>query len=58
VVRHYQVIFVTDCTANKDVPDMGWGVIPAEVAKKVSFSVLALAFCRVMESSELTNELM
>jgi ureidoacrylate peracid hydrolase len=57
VVRDYKVIFVSDCTANKDIPDMGWGVIPADVAKKVSFSVLALAFCRVMRSSELMSEL-
>ena len=57
VVRDYKVIFVSDCTANKDIPDMGWGAIPAEVAKRVSFSVLALAFCRVMASAELINEL-
>lgn len=57
VVRDYKVIFVSDCTANKDIPDMGWGVIPAEVAKQVTFSVLALAFCRVMASSQVMNEL-
>ncbi|MGH7835440.1 MAG: isochorismatase family protein [Candidatus Binatia bacterium] len=57
VVRDYKVIFVSDCTANKDIPDMGWGVIPADVAKKVTFSVLALAFCRVMDSSRLMAEL-
>jgi ureidoacrylate peracid hydrolase len=57
VVRDYKVIFVSDCTANKDVPDMGWGIIPAEVAKKVTFSVLALAFCRVIPSTQLMNEL-
>lgn len=57
VVRDYRVVFVSDCTANKDVPDMGWGVIPADVAKKVTFSVLALAFCRVMDSSRLMSEL-
>jgi len=57
VVRDYRVIFVSDCTANKDIPDMGWGVISADVAKKVSFSVLALAFCRGLASSELMNEL-
>lgn len=57
VVRDYQVVFVSDCTANKEIPDMGWGSIPAEVAKKVSFSVLALAFCRVMTSADLIKEL-
>jgi ureidoacrylate peracid hydrolase len=57
VVRDYRVIFVSDCTANKDVPDMGWGVIPADVARKVSFSIMALAFCRVLASSELMKEL-
>jgi ureidoacrylate peracid hydrolase len=57
VVRDYKVVFVSDCTANKDIPDMGWGVIPADLAKRVSFSVLALAFCRVMASSELIAEL-
>ena len=57
VVRDCRVIFVSDCTANKDIPDMGWGVISADVAKKVTFSVLALAFCRVMASTQLMNEL-
>lgn len=57
VVRDYRVVFVSDCTANKDIPDMGWGVIPADVAKKVSFSVLAQAFCRVINSSQLITEL-
>jgi isochorismate hydrolase len=57
VVRDYKVVFVSDCTANKDIPDMGWGVIPADLAKKVSFSVLAHAFCRVINSSELITEL-
>jgi nicotinamidase-related amidase len=57
VVRDYKVIFVSDCTANKDIPDMGWGVISAEVAKRVTFSVLALAFCRVTTSSDLMVEL-
>jgi ureidoacrylate peracid hydrolase len=57
VVRDYKVIFVSDCTANKDIPDMGWGVISADVAKKVTFSVLALGFCRVMPSSQLLDEL-
>lgn len=57
VVRDYRVIFVSDCTANKDLPDMGWGVISADVARKVSFSVLALAFCRVMACAELINEI-
>lgn len=57
VVRDYKVVFVSDGTANKDLPDMGWGVIPGDVAKKVTFSVLAHAFCRVMTSTEILREL-
>jgi ureidoacrylate peracid hydrolase len=57
VLKDYKVVFVSDCTANNDIPDMGWGKIPAELAKRVSFSVLAQAFCRVMTSKELINEL-
>jgi hypothetical protein len=47
--KRLPVTFFSDCTANKDIPDMGGDVIPADVAKKGSFYVLAPAFCRVID---------
>ncbi|HVL85664.1 MAG TPA: isochorismatase family cysteine hydrolase [Pseudonocardia sp.] len=45
--RDFKVIFLSDGTTTFDLPDAGWGPIPAEEAHRFACTVLAFGFAEV-----------
>lgn len=45
--RDFKVIFLSDGTTTFDLPDAGWGAIPAEEAHRFACTVLAFGFAEV-----------
>lgn len=45
--RDYKVIFLSDGTATRDLPDLGFGAVPAEELQRVVLTVLAMSFAQV-----------
>jgi biuret amidohydrolase len=56
VVRDFRVIFPSDGTVNKDLPDAGWGPVSQEELMRVVLTELA-QFCRVASIAEIIGEL-
>jgi nicotinamidase-related amidase len=53
----YKVIFPSDGTIARDLPDMGWGPVPKEDIRKVVLSTLAYRFAMVLPIDELISKL-
>ena len=53
----YKVIFPSDGTIARDLPDMGWGPIPKEEIRRVVLSTLAYRFAMVLAIDELISKL-
>jgi nicotinamidase-related amidase len=56
VTRDYRVIFPSDGTVNRDLPDVGWGPVTFDELLRVVLTELA-QFCRVCSVDELTREI-
>lgn len=56
VVRDFRVVFPSDGTVNRDLPDVGWGPVSQEELLKVVLTELA-QFCRVSPIAEIIREL-
>jgi biuret amidohydrolase len=56
VVRDYFVIFPSDGTINRDLPDAGWGPVSLDQLLKVVLTELS-QFCRVCPIAELIDEI-
>lgn len=56
VVRDFRVVFPSDGTVNRDLPDVGWGPVLQEELLKVVLTVLA-QFCRVCSINEIIREI-
>lgn len=55
--RDFNVIFVADCTATCDLPDLGWGPITGEQAQNYTLTTLAFALADVCDSNEIIARL-
>jgi len=55
--RDYKVIFLSDGTATRDLPDLGFGPVSAEEIQKVVLSVLAMSFAQVSSIDEVIDEI-
>ena len=56
VSRDYRVIFPSDGTINRDLPDVGWGPVSLEELLKVVLTELA-QFCRICPIEQLIAEI-
>jgi nicotinamidase-related amidase len=56
VTRDFRVIFPSDGTINRDLPDVGWGVVTLEELMRVVLTELA-QFCRVCPIDTLICEI-
>ena len=54
--RDYKVIFLSDGTATRSLPDLGFGPVSAEEIQKVVLSVLAMSFAQVSSIDEVIGE--
>jgi nicotinamidase-related amidase len=55
--RDYKVIFLSDGTAARDLPDLGFGPVPAEEIQKVVLTVLAMSFAQVSPIDKVMAEI-
>ncbi len=55
--RDYKVIFLSDCNAAFDMPDLGFGAVSYEEVQKVVCSTIAMGFGEVMSSEILLMRL-
>ncbi len=53
----YEVVVLSDGTAMGDIPDVGFGAFPAELAQRLVLSILARRFAEVCTMSELERAL-
>jgi len=53
----YKVIFPSDGSLARDLPDMGWGPVSKEEIRKVVLSILAHRFAMVLSIEELISKL-
>ena len=56
VTRDYRVIFPSDGTVNRDLPDVGWGPVTLDELLRVVLTELA-QFCRICSIDELTRQI-
>jgi nicotinamidase-related amidase len=56
VTRDYRVIFPSDGTVNRDLPDVGWGPVTLDELLRVVLTQLA-QFCRICSIEQLTREI-
>ena len=56
VTRDYRVIFPSDGTVNRDLPDVGWGPVTLDELLRVVLTELA-QFCRICSIQQLTREI-
>lgn len=56
VTRDYRVIYPSDGTINRDLPDAGWGVVTLDDLLRVVLTELA-QFCRVCPVEQLIREI-
>lgn len=56
VTRDYRVIFPSDGTINRDLPDAGWGPVPLDQLLRVVLTELA-QFCRICSIEQLIGEI-
>jgi ureidoacrylate peracid hydrolase len=55
--RDYKVIFLSDGTATRDLPDLGFGPVSAEEIQKVVLTVLAMSFAQVSSIHQVMAEI-
>jgi ureidoacrylate peracid hydrolase len=55
--RDYKVIFLSDGTATRDLPDLGFGSVSAEEIQKVVLTVLAMSFAQVSSIDQMMAEI-
>lgn len=55
--RDLRSIVISDATLCRPCPDQGWGTVTAEEVAKVTLSILAQRFARVMTTAEICAEL-
>jgi len=55
--RDYKVIFLSDGTANRDLPDLGFGPVPADEIQRVVLTVLAMSFAQVSSIDQVVEEI-
>lgn len=53
--RDYQVIFLSDGNANRDLADVGWGAMSRDEIRRVVLTTLATAFCEVATVSDVRD---
>jgi ureidoacrylate peracid hydrolase len=57
IARDLRTIFVSDCTAAFDYPDVGWGAWPAEAVQSFMCTLMAAAFGEVLTADAVTAAL-
>lgn len=55
--RNYKVLFLSDGTAPADLPDMGWGVIPADEVQRMVLTVMANRYAEVLSVKEVLKRI-
>jgi len=55
--RDYKVIFLSDGTATRDLPDLGFGPVSAEEIQTVVLTVLAMCFAQVTSIDQVMAEI-
>lgn len=55
--RDYKVIFLSDGNAARDLPDLGFGPVPAEEVQRVTLTVLAMSFAQVSSIDQVIAEI-
>jgi biuret amidohydrolase len=55
--RDYKVIFLSDGTATRDLPDLGFGPVSADEIQRVALTVLAMSFAQVSSIDHVVEEL-
>jgi nicotinamidase-related amidase len=55
--RDYKVIFLSDGTATRDLPDLGFGSVSAEEIQKVVLTILAMSFAQVSSIDQVIAEI-
>lgn len=55
--RDYKVIFLSDGTATRDLPDLGFGPVSVEEIQKVVLTVLAMSFTQVSSIDQVIAEI-
>jgi ureidoacrylate peracid hydrolase len=57
--RHlnYRVVFLSDGTATRDLPDRGWGVITAQDVQKTVLTLMAFSYAEVASVEEVINRI-
>ncbi len=55
--RDYKVIFLSDGTATRELPDLGFGPVSAEEIQKVVLTVLAMSFAQVSSIDQVMAEI-
>jgi ureidoacrylate peracid hydrolase len=53
----YKVIFLSDGTANRGLPDMGWGAISAEEVQRLVLTTMAYAYAQVLTVEDVIQRL-
>ena len=54
--RDYKIIFLSDGNATVDLPDVGWGPVPAELAQRVTLAMVACLLGQVASIGEVSEE--
>jgi nicotinamidase-related amidase len=55
--RDYEVIFLSDGTATRDLPDLGFGPVAADEIQRVVLTVLAMSFAQVSSIDQVVEEI-
>jgi len=55
--RDYKVIFLSDGTATRELPDLGFGPVSAEEIQKVVLTILAMSFAQVSSIDQVMAEI-
>jgi ureidoacrylate peracid hydrolase len=55
--RDYKVIFLSDGTATRGLPDLGFGPVPAEELQRVVLTILAMNFAQVASIDQVLAEI-
>jgi ureidoacrylate peracid hydrolase len=57
-MRDYKVIFLSDGTANRGLPDMGWGEMSPEEVQRAVLTIMAFHFAQVSSVEEVKARLL
>ncbi|MFC1869641.1 cysteine hydrolase family protein [Chloroflexota bacterium] len=55
--RNYKVIFLSDGTATRDRPDMGWGAFSADEAQRFVLTFMAMRYAEVLSVKEVLTRI-